>query len=214
MNYGGSESSNLDGSTSTINVGIQRIKLKEVLFESAKKDGLGDSVLTFVFVNSNGVEEKLRMWKINEDQVKTSPLVNSVIKYKSTILYGGKEYKFEEGKPLTSELALVRAYYDLDVKIKHIISKFTNDVMLEGVTSYETLAKSVRNKLKDFYNIEIEGLFEYDKKGYVHLYSKIPFLQKVNENLIQNKSLLKARLVKEEVTSTDDSLKLSDDLPF
>lgn len=217
MNYGGSEIKNFDGGTVSIEVGIQKIFLKEILFESAKTDGTGDKVLTIVFIDNNGAEEKLRIWKLNEDVIKSSPIVGQPIKYKSVIMYGGKEYKFEEGKQLTSELALVRAYYDLDVKVKHIISKFTNDTDLTNVTSYETFAKAVKEKLKDFYGIEIEGLFEYDKKNYVHLYSKIPFLQKVGD-VVLRKSLLKAKLIKDVVEPTNDDLPVTnntiDDLPF
>lgn len=202
MNYGAGEIKNVDGGNVSFNVGIQKTTLKEVLFESAKQDGSGDKVLTIVFTNSSGAEEKLRIWKINDEQVKTSPIVNAPIKYKSTINYGGKEYKYEVGKPLTPELALVKAYFDLDVKVKHIISKFTEDTNLEGVTSYETFAKAVRDKLKPFYNTEVEGLFEYDKKNYVHLYSKVPFLQKIGDNILE-KSKTKAKLTLSEVPAPD-----------
>lgn len=208
MNYGQSQITNFDGGTPTFNVGIQKCFIKDLQFKSPKKDESGEKSLIVTLGNKEGAEERLIFWKINEEQVKSSKIVNEPIKYNSTIVYGDVEYKYVAGQNLTPQLALVQAYFEFDKKIKHIISKFTEDSVLLNVTSYETLAKAVIEKLKPFINIEIEGLFEYDKNDYVHLYSKIPFLQKSGENIL-SKSYSKAKLTKIETKADVDDI-----LPF
>lgn len=201
--YGSSEVKNVDGGKAIMPVDIQKIKLKDVTFKPASKDGSGDKVLSIEFEHENGAIESLKLWKINDSQV--SNFAGQPANYDTTFVIGGKEWKFKKGEVPSEQALKAKEYFDFDVKIKHILSKFTEDTDLSGAGSYEGLAKLVHTKLKPFIGTEIEGLFEYDKKGYVKLYAKIPFLQKPGENTLQSKSRSKARLVKETVTPTEES---------
>ncbi len=180
--------------------GISVVKFNGAKFEPAKKDGSGDKVLTFYFVDETGAEMNYKHWEVKMENAKG--LAGKPHLSNKTLKINGVEFNFKKDAIITEKESIAITFDTFNKLTKHVTNRFDESINISG-NSYADYSANVVKALAPFIGKEVKIATEY-KGAYLNIRTKQPFLASVDDTTTLEKLSLK--LTKDEVTPDQEEV--------
>lgn len=178
--------------------GVSVVKFNGAKFEPAKKDGSGDKVLTFYFVDDTGAEMNYKHWEVKMENAKG--LAGKPHLSNRTLKINGKEFIFKKDAIITEQESVAITFDTFNKITKHVTNRFDESINISG-NSYIEYSNNVVKALTPHIGKEVKIATEY-KGAYLNIRTKQPFLANIED--ISTLEKLSLKTTKDEVTPDND----------